>query len=117
MIRLGVAATFFEIIEISDEEIAEYLEENPDATLDEIKESYVQSMIDNKHYWDSSDIRYEEIQEVEDECSMPYDLYKTYTNAINKGAIFNARCFNIPKEEITNEITPFILLYMKNRMR
>ena len=61
MIRLGVAVTFFEIIEISDEEIAEYLEENPDATLDEIKESYVQSMIDNKHYWDSSDIRYEEI--------------------------------------------------------
>ena len=61
MIRLGVAATFFEIIEISDEEIAEYLEENPDATLNEIKESFVQSMIDNKHYWDTSDIRYEEI--------------------------------------------------------
>ena len=68
MIRLGVTITFLETVEISDEEIAEYLEENPDATLDEIKESYVQSMIDNKHYWDSSDIRYEEIQEVKYEC-------------------------------------------------
>ena len=64
MIKLGVAVTFFETIEISDEEIAEYLEENPDATLDEIKESFVQSMIDNKHYWDASHVRYEEIQEV-----------------------------------------------------
>lgn len=64
MIRLGVAVTFFETIEISDEEIAEYLEENLDATLDEIKESFVQSMIDNKHYWDASHVRYEEIQEV-----------------------------------------------------
>lgn len=61
MIKLGVAVTFFETIEISDEEIAEYLEENPDATLDEIKESFVQSMIDNKHYWDASHVRYEEI--------------------------------------------------------
>ena len=61
MITLGVAVTFFETIEISDEEIAEYLEENPDATLDEIKESFVQSMIDNKHYWDASHVRYEEI--------------------------------------------------------
>lgn len=61
MIKLGVAVTFFETIEISDEEIAEYLEENPDATLDEIKESFVQSMIDNKHYWDASHVQYEEI--------------------------------------------------------
>ena len=53
--------TFLEIVEISDEEIAEYLEENPDATLDEIKESFVQSMIDNNHYWDVSDVEYDEI--------------------------------------------------------
>ena len=61
MIRLGVTITFLETVEISDEDIAEYLEENPDATLDEIKESFVQSMIDNKHYWDASHVRYEEI--------------------------------------------------------
>ena len=61
MIRLGVAITFLETVEISDKEIAEYLEENPDATLDEIKESFVQSMIDNKHYWDADDIQYDEI--------------------------------------------------------
>ena len=33
---------------------------------------------------------------------MPYDLYKTYQNAIDKGAMFDARVFNIPKEEVTN---------------
>ena len=29
-------------------------------------------------------------------------LYKTYKNAIEKGAMFDCRCFNIPKEEVTN---------------
>lgn len=61
MIRLGVAITFLETVEISDKQIAEYLEENPDATLDEIKESFVQSMIDDNHYWDANDIQYDEI--------------------------------------------------------
>ena len=61
IIRLGVAITFLETVEILDEEIAEYLEENPDATLDEIKESFVQSMIDNKHYWDADNVEYDEI--------------------------------------------------------
>ena len=61
MIKLGVTITFFETVEISDEQIAEYLEENPNATLDEIKESFVQSMIDNNHYWDASDVEYDEI--------------------------------------------------------
>lgn len=61
MIRLGVAITFLETVEISDEQIAEYLEENPDATLDEIKESFVQSMIDDNHYYDANDIQYDEI--------------------------------------------------------
>ena len=64
MIRLGVAITFLETVEISDEQIAEYLEENPDATLDEIKESFVQTMIDDNHYWDANDVQYDEIQEV-----------------------------------------------------
>lgn len=45
---------------------------------------------------------YEHRYDVKDECSMPYDPYKAYTDAINKGAMFDARVFNIPKEEVTN---------------
>ena len=33
-----------------------------------------------------------------------YKLGCTYIDAINKGAMFDARCFNIPKEEVTNLI-------------
>ena len=29
-------------------------------------------------------------------------LCEVYRNAVNKGAMFDARCFNIPKEEVTN---------------
>ena len=64
MIKLGVTITFLKTVEISDEQIKEYLEENPDATLDEIKESFVQSMIDDNYYWDADDaddIEYDEI--------------------------------------------------------
>ena len=32
------------------------------------------------------------------------ELVNTYINAIKKGAMFDARCFNIPKEEVTNLI-------------
>lgn len=31
-----------------------------------------------------------------------YEMCQTYTKAVNKGAMFDARCFNIPKEEVTN---------------
>lgn len=31
-----------------------------------------------------------------------YQLIYTYDRAIKKGAMFDARCFNIPKEEVTN---------------
>lgn len=31
-------------------------------------------------------------------------LLTTYANALNNGAMFDARCFNIPKEEVTNLI-------------
>ena len=30
------------------------------------------------------------------------DYIKTLQNAVDKGAMFDARCFNIPKEEVTN---------------
>ena len=39
-----------------------------------------------------------------EECSLPYDLYKIYCEAAEKGAMFDARCFNIPKEEVANLI-------------
>ena len=32
------------------------------------------------------------------------ELIKNYCNAMDKGAMFDARCFNIPKEEVTNLI-------------
>ena len=32
------------------------------------------------------------------------ELVQTYCNAVNKGATFDARCFNIPKEEVCNLI-------------
>ena len=32
------------------------------------------------------------------------ELIATYSDAYNKGAMFDARCFNIPKEEVTNYI-------------
>ncbi len=39
-----------------------------------------------------------------EECSLPYDLYKIYCEAAEKGAMFDARVFNIPKEEVCNLI-------------
>ena len=32
------------------------------------------------------------------------ELINTYINACKKGAMFDARCFNIPKEEVTNYV-------------
>lgn len=31
-----------------------------------------------------------------------YEMCQIYTKAVSKGAMFDARCFNIPKEEVTN---------------
>ena len=33
-----------------------------------------------------------------------YKLYDIYNDAVEKGAIFDSRCFNIPKEEVTNYV-------------
>ena len=38
------------------------------------------------------------------EGTVECELCKTYQKAIEKGAMFDARCFNIPKEEVTNLI-------------
>ena len=37
-----------------------------------------------------------------EECSELHKLYSTYVEAIEKGAMFDCRVFNIPKEEVTN---------------
>lgn len=51
-------------------------------------------------WWEggSSDLDELEIYEVNK------DLIEAYNKAIQKGAMFDARCFNIPKEEVTNLI-------------
>lgn len=36
--------------------------------------------------------------------TVPAELCETYCKAIEKGAMFDCRCFNIPKEEVTNLI-------------
>ena len=38
------------------------------------------------------------------EGTVEYELCKIYQKAAEKGAMFDARCFNIPKEEVTNLI-------------
>ena len=38
------------------------------------------------------------------ECQNRESLYRIYQIAVEKGAMFDARCFNIPKEEVTNLI-------------
>ena len=62
------------------------------------------TMAFNKYFTKNVVNGYEHRYDVKNECSMPYDLYKAYTDAIDKGAMFDARCFNIPKEEVTNLI-------------
>lgn len=34
--------------------------------------------------------------------TIEYEMCETYSKAIKKGAMFDCRCFNIPKEEVTN---------------
>jgi hypothetical protein len=62
MIKLGVSITYLETVEISDKDIEEYREEYPDATIDEIKEAFVQAMLEDNHYWDYNDLDYEEVK-------------------------------------------------------
>ena len=40
----------------------------------------------------------------ENEANEYKNIFVTYSNANNKGAMFDCRCFNIPKEEVTNNI-------------
>lgn len=55
---------------------------------------------DNIEDWDDGGT-YRELSEKEKQC---LEYTRTYWKAIEKGAMFDARCFNIPKEEVTNLI-------------
>jgi len=49
-----------------------------------------------------SNIEFDSYTDIErDKC---IKLMKSYANAIDRGAMFDARCFNIPKEEVVNYI-------------
>ena len=62
------------------------------------------TMAFNKFFYKNVYEEYNHRYDVKGECSMPFDLFKIYDKAIEKGAMFDARCFNIPKEEVTNLI-------------
>lgn len=49
-------------------------------------------------------LQYLHNDDIDWELQTNLDLAKTYSSAAKKGAMFDARCFNIPKEEVTNYI-------------
>ena len=59
-------------------------------------EDYVKNCLDKTFGEDNDSVNFEQLEE----CSYIRALHKAY----NKGAMFDARCFNIPKEEVTNLI-------------
>ena len=62
------------------------------------------TMFFNKYFRQKLDEIHEDMMEA---WNVPDDMYKlveTYEKAIDKGAMFDARVFNIPKEEVTNLI-------------
>ena len=56
----------------------------------------------NCNKWLDENLEHDEL--LVDETSWFTKLFNTYTNAFEKGAMFDARVFNIPKEEATNLI-------------
>lgn len=62
------------------------------------------TMAFNKFFFENSK-RYMDKYGYPKETMIKYgDKMLTYVKAVNKGAMFDARCFNIPKEEVTNLI-------------
>lgn len=49
-------------------------------------------------------LKYLHNDDIDWESQKNLDTAKAYSNAAKKGAMFDARCFNIPKEEVTNYI-------------
>ena len=65
------------------------------------------TMAFNKFFGDEvNTFRNENILFIDEEDILPsaYELSDTYQKALNKGAMFDSRCFNIPKEEVCNLI-------------
>lgn len=58
----------------------------------------------NKFFEKNVSDNYAHRYDIPKKCTMPFDLYKIYCSSMDKGAMFDARCFNIPKEEIANLI-------------
>jgi tRNA(His) 5'-end guanylyltransferase len=60
------------------------------------------TMIFNKYFYDNV-FMYNATAAV-DLSNKKYPFKEVYSKAVNKGAMFDARCFNIPKEEVANLI-------------
>jgi len=60
------------------------------------------TMAFNKFFYENV-IYYNAMSKI-DMSEKEYPYTKVYSKAVNKGAMFDARCFNIPKEEVTNLI-------------
>lgn len=58
------------------------------------------TMAFNKYFYDNVFV-YNATAAV-DLSNKKYPFKEVYSKAVNKGAMFDARCFNIPKEEVTN---------------
>lgn len=58
----------------------------------------------NKFFEKNVSYNYAHRYDIPKKCTMPFDLYKIYCSSMDKGAMFDARCFNIPKEEVANLI-------------
>jgi tRNA(His) 5'-end guanylyltransferase len=61
------------------------------------------TMAFNKYFIEEAHNKFQHI-EVDEEGYSEEDkkLFEAYTKAIQKGAMFDSRCFNIPKEEVVN---------------
>lgn len=57
-------------------------------------------------FWNHQNIYYKDNDYINDKQK---ELYNSYIRALAKGALFDSRCFNIPKEEVTN------LIYWRQR--
>ena len=56
----------------------------------------------NCNEWLDENLEHDEL--LVEEINWFTKLFNTYSSAFEKGAMFDARCFNIPKEEVTNLI-------------
>ena len=62
------------------------------------------TMAFNRIFREKVDKMHEDIMEAWNVSDEVYKLVETYENAVQRGAMFDARVFNIPKEEVTNLI-------------